>query len=341
MGSEQQNSSAETMHQRMLALREEGLESIRASRISMLEYLISQWPTGWGKDLQILIYGDFRSPERQLDFPSLGITIYPERIENSVVSHAMCVLKAIVDIKEKNVPSLIDAFKRINVLLGSWTLVTWGNSPIKWWSHLTHDTSGAILDQLDHQDLGSAIEGVLKLPDNVRRKVDAALYWIREPRNLLLDSPRTEILRLHSAYWNAFECLVYAVNMLHPSIETTKLEKQQRIDEYFAEHTDKPTAQDIEWCYRHIVNPGFRSPASHALQVCFDSNSDKYIEECFNLLPERDRLYNIRNAINHGEVDAENPEELIRIESRFSKLFLIVFGMFGRLIPFPAPVDRP
>ena len=341
MGSEQQNSSAETMHQRMLALREEGLESIRASRISMLEYLISQWPTGWGKDLQILIYGDFRSPERQLDFPSLGITIYPEQIENSVVSHAMCVLKAIVDIKEKNVPSLIDAFKRINVLLGSWTLATWGNSPIKWWSHLTHDTSGAILDQLDHQDLGSAVEGVLKLPDNVRRKVDAALYWIREPRNLLLDSPRTEILRLHSAYWNAFECLVYAVNMLHPSIETTKLEKQQRIDEYFAEHTDKPTAQDIEWCYRHIVNPGFRSPASHALQVCFDSNSVKYIEECFNLLPERDRLYNIRNAINHGEVDAENPEELIRIESRFSKLFLIVFGMFGRLIPFPAPVDRP
>ena len=79
--------------------------------------------------------------------------------------------------------------------------------------------------------------------------------------------------------------------------------------------------------------------ASHALKECFGDEADKYIEECFRLSVQKERLYDIRNAINHGEVDAENPEELIRIESRLSRLWLIVWGMFGCIIPFSAPVD--
>ena len=69
--------------------------------------------------------------------------------------------------------------------------------------------------------------------------------------------------------------------------------------------------------------------------------ADRYIVECFRLKNRKDRLYDIRNAISHGEVDAENPEELIRIEARRMRLWMIVFGMFGRLVPFRAPSDRP
>ena len=87
------------------------------------------------------------------------------------------------------------------------------------------------------------------------------------------------------------------------------------------------------------MNPGLVGKASHALRVCFGDDADEYIKECFLLADKGDRLYDIRNAINHGEVDAENPKELIRIESRLSRLWLIVWGMFGRIIPFSAPVD--
>jgi hypothetical protein len=46
-----------------------------------------------------------------------------------------------------------------------------------------------------------------------------------------------------------------------------------------------------------------------------------------------------RNAINHGEIDAENPEELARLNARASRLWMIVWRMFGCFIPFGAPMD--
>ena len=337
---EGQLDSAEVMRQRALELEKAGLELSQAWTTAWLEHRVGEWPKDWGADLQILIYGDFEQPQKQLHFPSLGITVHPEPVETSVVRNAACVLKATVTIQEKSVPMLIDAARRINILLGSWTLVTWGNSPIRWWSWLTHDTGAGVRAPLDHQDLTRAVEGVQALPDNVRRRIDAALYWIREPRNLLTEFHRRDLLRVYVAYWNAFECLVDAVDIIQPQKKLTPQEKQQRIDEYLAELSHKPTAQDIENCFRNIVDLGFVGKATYALQVCFGANADRYIHECFGLGVRRDRLYAIRNAISHGDVDAENLEELIRTEARLEKLWLTVWGMFGRLVPFPAPVDR-
>jgi hypothetical protein len=48
---------------------------------------------------------------------------------------------------------------------------------------------------------------------------------------------------------------------------------------------------------------------------------------------------NIRNAINHGEIDAGNPEELLRIEDKQTRLWMIVFGILGQLISVPRPLD--
>lgn len=329
------------MRQRALELEKEDLELGQALQISWLEHRISEWPKDWRVDLQILIYGDFKGPDQQLHFPSLGITVHPEPVENSVVAAAACVLKGTVKIQEKSVPALMDAVRRINILLGSWTLATWGNSPIRWWSWVTHDTGAGVWSPLDHRDLTCAVDGVLALPENVRRRVDSALYWIREPRNFLMEFHRSDLLRVYVAFWNAFECLVYAVNILHPQKKPSKKEKQRQIDDYFGQLSHKPTAQDIENCYRGIVNPGFVGEARYALQACFGVNADRYIEECFRLCERRDRLYDIRNPISHGEVDAENPEELIRIEARLRKLWRTVWGMFARLVPYPAPGDLP
>lgn len=85
------------------------------------------------------------------------------------------------------------------------------------------------------------------------------------------------------------------------------------------------------------MSPGFVGRASHALRMCFPNEAETYITECFKAKPDSEQLYDIRNAINHGRVDAENPDELIRIESRLHLLWLIVWLMFGRLVRFPAP----
>jgi len=332
------DSVAERVSQRARELQSDGYEWGRAHSKAWLEHRIREWPSAWGDDLHILLYGDFEPPKSDFHIQPLGITVHAEKLESTVIRSATCVLKATVKVGEKSVDALIDAARRMNVLLGAWILVTWGNSASGWWSWVTHDTGGGVIDPLSHDDLDRAINGVLHLPQPVRQRVDAALYWIREPRKLILEFPRNDLLRVYTAYWNAFECLVEAVNILRPQRELSKSEKQQRIDDFVSQRS-KLTPRDIEKCYHDIVNPGFVGKASHALRECFGGDGDTYINECFKLADKDDRLYDIRNAINHGKVDAENLEELLRIESRLRRLWMIVWSMFGRIVPFPAPVD--
>lgn len=327
------------MFERTRELQGIGLDWLHASGIAWIEERIRQWPEGWGEDLIVLIYGDFEPLKAPLEFPSLGIVVHPEKLDNTIIRTAMCVHKATVKIKEKSISDIVDAARRINVFLGACTLVEWGHSSLGWWSWVTHDTIASAHTDINHENLKMATDGIQRLQPDIRRKVDAALYWIREPRNTFIESYRSDLLRVYSAYWNAFECLVEAVNIIRPQSKLSKSKKQQLIDQFVKNNSGELTPQIIEKLYKSMVNPGFVTKATHALNVCFEDEAKAYIDECFMLYKKNDRLYEIRNAINHGDIDAENPLELIRIESRLRRLWMIVWRMFGKLIPFPAPLD--
>jgi hypothetical protein len=132
--------------------------------------------------------------------------------------------------------------------------------------------------------------------------------------------------------------LVEAVNTLRAPQNLTSTEKQAHIDRFLANRGGKLTAEDIQECYQTIVNPGFVGKARHALMVCFGSGANDLFDRCFRIRDRKNRLYDIRNAVNHGEIDAENPMELVRVESRLVDLWKIVWGIFGRLVPFSAPL---
>ena len=288
---------------------------------------------------QVLLYGDFPPPEQDVEFPVLGIRVLAEPLADTVVSRARTVLAARIKIRERTLEEIADAVRRVNVLLGTWTLVTWANSPVSWWSHLAHATGSGVI-KVEFDKVTVAVAGVTALPAEARSKVEAALFWIREPGRNWGEGNRSNLLRRYSAYWNAFECLVDAVHKVRPpASKLSKSEKQAAIDRFVADRDGDLTAKDIVDCYQQIVNPSFVGKARHALEVCFGSDARWYIEECFTCKPERDRLYNIRNEINHGDVDAENHDELLRIEARFPRLFSILWAMFGQLVPFPYPAD--
>jgi hypothetical protein len=116
------------MSARTHELCEQGLDSSHANGIAWLEERIRRWPSGWGNDLHILIYGDFKAPDAILSFPSLGITINPGKQSNTIVTGARTVLQASVKIDEKSVTALIDAARRINLLLGAYTLTEWAHA---------------------------------------------------------------------------------------------------------------------------------------------------------------------------------------------------------------------
>jgi hypothetical protein len=134
------------MMKRQRELMEAGIGTHQAFAFAELESRFEQWPSNWGDDLQILIYGDFRPPEQEVRFEGLKITVYPENLretkENLVIKSALTVLRALVGIDEKSVAALDDAAKRINVLLGAFILVGWASGACGWWSHVTHRSMG-------------------------------------------------------------------------------------------------------------------------------------------------------------------------------------------------------
>ncbi len=172
------------------------------------------------------------------------------------------------------------------------------------------------------------------------RKVRSALYWVREPRQLMMEGHRSDVLRVYAGYWNAFECLVEAVCILRPQAKLGRAEKQAGIDAFVAEQGGRLDAAAVAEGYKRFVDPGFVAKASHALKACFPERTEQYVVECFRMKPEQDRLYNIRNAINQGDINADNPSEILRVEDRHRRLWMIVFGMLGLIIPIDRPLDQ-
>jgi hypothetical protein len=233
----------------------------------------------------------------------------------------------------------MEAGERINMLLGIWSLVTWGHAGCGWWSHMTHEGGGCVIEEFKEEELRRSIAALKTFPKEVRNHIEAALYWVRSPRGTFAEWHKSDALRVYAGYWNAFECLVEAVNLLRPQPKPSKSQKQEQIDKFFLDRAGTINAASIQQCYLEIVNPGLVGKASHALRVCVPEHSERYILECFRRPDRAERLYDIRNAINHGDIDAENPLEIARVNSRRGQLWMIVWRMFASMIPFSAPAD--
>jgi hypothetical protein len=322
--------------QRQLA--EEGCEWAYGQ--AWLEQNIANWPPAWGDEFRVYIYGDFNPPTEDLRFPSLGITVRCQPVQHNVLRAARCVLEASVSVKGKTIEDLADAGERVNILLGGLTLVEWCNCACGWWSRLCHPSSSMFQADLHEDRIREAVDAIAQAPEAARRKLGAALYWVREPHALAWELHRQDTFRVYVAYWNAFECLVGAINQLHPPPKAPRGQKQQLIDEFVRKRAGRLSVQDVQHCYHQIVNPGLVGAAEHALRLCFGDRAAGYMDECFRMKPARDRLYEVRNSIAHGEVAAEDPVERFRIETRLRRLWRLVISTFGCLIPLHVPVDE-
>jgi len=327
---------------RELDLMKHGLSFYTASEQAYLEQQIAHWPEEWADKLEFLIYGDFQPPNQKLVIKPLGIIVYPEIQEHFLFKPPITVLRAMINVSEKSIDGVIDATKRINILLGTHTLVEWGNEAIGWWSQITHFSGRTGFGRpFDVHPMTPVVESFLLLPNDVQKKVQSAMFWIYAPKHLWTDvGVNDSVFRIYTSYWNAFECLVDAILLLHPLPKISKSEKQKQIDEFVSERARKLTTQDIETCYRSIVNPGLMKRAEHAFKICFGQDGDRYIKECFRTRDPENSLYNIRNSINHGEIDACDHFEVARVNQAKGRLQTIVWRIFGQILQFNATDDK-
>jgi hypothetical protein len=177
------NDSVPSYMDRAKELQATGMTWGRARDTAMLEERIARWPSEWGDELQILIYGDFQPPPSSLHFPELRITIEPDVVKGSVIRTATCVVRARVAVSEKSIKEIVDASSRIDTLLGFIAAIDWGNSGIGWWCSLTHEPMTGGNAVIDQNVLGKAIRALdSRDPEpEMKRKVVSALYWLRAP----------------------------------------------------------------------------------------------------------------------------------------------------------------
>lgn len=227
-----------------------GFEPSFAWDKAYLQHKLEQWPDDWGEELHVLIYGDFKPPISDLRFQELDVFIGKETQQNTPIEVAECVLKGRVKVLERTSRGLTDAIVRMNILLGGLELVSWGNGGCGWWCNILHEAVGSSQMNIEDTYLSKVIKDTLSLSRPIRQKIEAALYWIREPNSMVLEWHRNDLLRTFSAYWNAFECLVEAINIQKPGHKTSKSEKQQKIDDFLKDVEGHLTAAKIEDCYR-------------------------------------------------------------------------------------------
>lgn len=314
-----------------------GMDFEYAINVLNLRGRINSFPNMCGDNYFIaIIFGDFMPLSEELSVESLGITISPERSDHHYFESYISAHNATVSIKDRSLESIQDAVGRMNMLVGASTLVTWGQRYCNWWSPITHETSNRRggSSGLSHEDMENVINHANSLTGKIRKKVLSALYWYREPDNSLM-SHKQEVLRTYAAFWNVFECLVDAINIHDPVIKMTRPEKVKEINKLYEENGKELTLDFINKA-KKIVEPGIKRKAMHALNLCFKDDADYYIYESFEREDLENRLYNVRNQINHGEVDPENQIELARIQSRLKVLWFMIQGVFQYFLPYTA-----
>ncbi len=309
----------------------EGYDSSHTFHLAAFEGRVEQWPSGWGDDFVALVFGDFQPPAKEIVFGRLGITLEPEKLKDTVIKSALTVIRARVKVGEKSVAAVKDAARRLNLLVGILSYTNQG-APIRWWSYITTLTGGSLGFRLGDGNPEFVLEAVDRLPPEIKHKVTAALYWLREPRGMLLEHHRTDDLAIYAGYWNAFECLVDAAEILAPYPRPTRADKKQAIKKRLEKVGGDVGPREIAELYHEVVDPGLRAKAEHAIRKCASAKAEDFIKHCFAYTPADHGLYAIRNRINHGAVDVDDPETVMIVASRFRELWALVFTMFSGVL---------
>lgn len=308
----------------------EGYNFSHAFNLASMELRIESLPEKWGNELLAVIYGDFGPPAQDLIFDGLQIVVLKGSLE-APHFHAMTALQAKVKLETRSVSAIKDAARRLNLLTGVLSFANQG-APVRWWSIATSPTGAAIHYKLDKRNPDLILALIQILPPNVRQRVSAALYWQHEPRALLSEHYQADELAVYAGYWNAFECLVDAVCLLAPPDKLSPAQKEEVIAITIQEKANRLSASDVADIYIRVVNPGLRHRARHALNLCAADKADHFMSQCFEVTPESQRLYSLRNQINHGTIDVDDPQTYMLINSRFTELHSLVYSTLNGLL---------
>ncbi|MDP1714837.1 MAG: hypothetical protein Q8L41_08835 [Anaerolineales bacterium] len=306
-----------------------------------LQERIDAWPEEWGDYLHVSLFGAIEVASDVM-IPELEIEVSSKREMGTFVFHNFWTFPCRIKVRSKDWEGVSDAITRLESFLNAWHITTCrsgatptlgAGSAIHYYCSLL-SAPYAVLSQLVEEtaQIKSFLDGCNRHNEQIRLKIMRAAWWMRQARHdLLSGAPNISIFSLYSSYWNAFECLIDVACNLIPPKKLSKADKAKQIQQYVSA-LPKPLeleVEDILHCYNSIVNLGFPHKAHHVFSLMIDKETgERLYSECFTKQPETDRLYKIRNDIDHGNITEYDMPTRIRVLNGLERLREIVLPLF-------------
>lgn len=161
-----------------------------------------------------------------------------------------------------------------------------------------------------------------QLAPEERRRLAGALWWYRKASSTAYYS----LFDSFTAYWNCLEILCGVSGSKSNQGETT----DKKIEAYL-KNKKKITAGHIIHCYNNFVNYSIKEQMKNALKTMLgDEQASQIIYQCFEIKPDEDRLYQIRNDINHGNIRENSGRDYEKVNYRGMVLHHIVFTLINQ-----------
>lgn len=176
----------------------------------------------------------------------------------------------------------------------------------------------------------SLMEQYFQLPTEERKKLASAVWWYRKACSTTYYS----LFDGYTAYWNCLEILC--------GVSGSKANQGEDIDEKirnYLKNKKKITAGHILHCYNSFVNYSIKEQMKDALkEMLGEEQATQTIYQCFEIKPEEDRLYQIRNDINHGNIRENSGKDYERVFYRGMLLSHIVMTLIHKKLGRPISI---
>lgn len=154
-----------------------------------------------------------------------------------------------------------------------------------------------------------------------RSKLRRAMWWYRKACTAAYYS----VFDSYTANWNCLEIMCGVGNKTHKGPEVDK-----NIQEYL-KGKQEIKGSDISNCYHSFVNYSIREQMKDALKkMLVEEKALQIIHQCFEVKPNEDRLYQIRNDINHGNIRENYGSAYRRVYYRGQLLLMIIIELLHK-----------
>jgi hypothetical protein len=318
-----------------------------------LNLALGCWPEKWGNSFQVELFGSFRL-KGALSFKDLGVTIDGRREFGKANFGARWFYGAKVNVRTRDLAGFLNGLERLERAIGVLHLASVQSFrncgpgvaiqyqcaffEFEVWGPELATSDWRAVDITESRGLALSISAdVAALEQSTALLVWRAVWWIRHARHdEFTGQQHPSLFLIYLSYWNALECLIQAVEFIKPPAKPSKNEKNAAVAAFFLRLARPPTAADVADCFHQLVNPGIKSRARNAFE--FAESTDKEFravdafDMCFDREPSDQRLYQVRNDIDHGNIVEFQLATRQRVQKCLGELSSIVLRLLHAVV---------